>query len=148
MGPDSVLHKNYILTKAPGLDTRNLLNFSFFFFLTNNLFFKFSLHPDHSPCSHPLLSSQSQPYKSLLEAVSISIACLWIVFPIPGLQGRTSMGEEVHSPARTRCPRLEWYPKGLPFWIFEWLFTAILLILVTLKTDSRYRPWLPLRVWR
>ena len=24
------------------------------------------------------------------------------------------MGEEVHSPARTRCPRLEWYPKGLP----------------------------------
>jgi hypothetical protein len=31
-------------------------------------------------------------------------------FPLPRLPDWASMGEEVLSPAGTRCPRVEWYP--------------------------------------
>lgn len=46
--------------------------------------------------------------------------CLWFcclpldLLPPPGLPGWASVGEEVLSPAGTGCPRVGWYPRGLP----------------------------------
>jgi hypothetical protein len=34
-------------------------------------------------------------------------------FPLFGLPGWTSMGEEVHRLNETRCPRVGWYPTGV-----------------------------------
>jgi hypothetical protein len=33
-------------------------------------------------------------------------------FLLPGLPGWSSEGKNVPSPAGTRCPRVEWYPRG------------------------------------
>lgn len=40
------------------------------------------------------------------SCLSLSVPCHWILFPLPGLPGWTSVGEDVCSPAGTRCPRV------------------------------------------
>ena len=32
-------------------------------------------------------------------------------FCLLGLPGQASVGEDVPSPARTRCPKVQWYPR-------------------------------------
>jgi hypothetical protein len=44
-------------------------------------------------------------------AILVSVPCHWILFPLPGLPGWASVGEDVPSPVETRCPRVGWYPK-------------------------------------
>jgi hypothetical protein len=48
-------------------------------------------------------------------AEAVLVPCHWIPFPLPGLPGWALVGEDVASPAWTRCHRVRWYRKGLPF---------------------------------
>jgi hypothetical protein len=43
----------------------------------------------------------------------------WISFPLPGLPGWASVGEDVPSATRNRCPRVGWYPRGAPLVLRE-----------------------------
>ena len=43
---------------------------------------------------------------------SDSVAFHWIPHPLPEIPGWASAGEDVLSPAGTRCPRVRWYSKG------------------------------------
>lgn len=44
-----------------------------------------------------------------LDAIFVSVPCDWIPFSLPGLPPWASVGEDMPSPAGTRCPRLGWY---------------------------------------
>ena len=46
-----------------------------------------------------------------VEAVLVSVPCHWALFPVLVPPGRTSMAEDVPTPASTRCPRVGWYPR-------------------------------------
>jgi hypothetical protein len=52
------------------------------------------------------------PLTSVVGSVSVSVPCQLIPFSLPILCGWVSVGEDVPSPAGTRCPRVRWYPMG------------------------------------
>lgn len=53
------------------------------------------------------------------EAVSDSVTCCWLHFPINGLSNWVSVGEDAFRPMATRCHRVGWHSKGLPFLLRE-----------------------------
>jgi hypothetical protein len=46
------------------------------------------------------------------RAVSVSVPCHWIPFPLTALPGWASVRDDVLSSAGTRCLRVGWYPRG------------------------------------
>lgn len=52
------------------------------------------------------------PLTSGLGTISDSAVCHWVPFPVPGLPGGASLGEEICSPVRTRWLSVRGDPSG------------------------------------